>query len=164
MSYTGNENLLDRVCKIMTKLNSMVMDIGGRELSEEEYQYVYPERIVKTPLGTVKIGENQYEKLNENKRKSLTVAMKFTLQDPVVVLSFMSHDPETETDKEVWIYVKSFRFFFPKLFNDKISYVFTTVIHKENKVIAISTHKRSKEKEIRNKIESAVKILYEKNT
>jgi hypothetical protein len=144
------DNIKDKASIITEKLESTALPIGFREFSKEEYEKLFPEGIIKTPLGTVKLGAHQFEKMEEKGRKGLIAAMFCTLKDPVVIIS------EMEGDKEAWLYIKTFR----KLGALKITYVISVVVHIDGQAIAISTGKR-KVKQVINKIKMARSILYE---
>jgi len=145
------DNTNEKANLIAKKLESMVLPIGFREFSREEYEKSFPEGTIKTPLGIVKLGAHQFDKMEEKGRKGLIAAMFFTLKDPVVILS------EIVDTKEAWIYIKTFR----KLGSLKITYVISVVVHIDGQAIAISTGKR-KVKQVINKIKMARSILYQK--
>jgi hypothetical protein len=123
--------------RIKQKLVTMAVPMGKQELSRAEYNKLFPEGVVKTPLGTVKLGAHQYEKLEERGRKGLLGAMFQTLSDPIVVLT------EERTGSEAKIYLKSFK----EPGEGKIEGVISVVVDINGQAIAISTGKR-REKQI----------------
>ncbi len=83
-------------------------------------------QIVKTPIGEVKIGNNQYEKLIEKNRINDFGIIKLTLQYPTLAL---------ENSDNTLSFIKAFR-----KKNENI--IFTSIIiHKFNQNISISIHK-----------------------
>ena len=125
---------------ILQKLVSLAVPMDKYDFSKEEYKKVFPQGRIKTPLGEVEIGKNQYEKLRDRdggKRQSLIGAMRQTLSDPVIVIA------EAEGDRKAEVYIKSFR--------DEgkvdIDTVMSVVVKKDEQRIAISTYKR-KQREV----------------
>jgi hypothetical protein len=63
---------------ILERLERLAVPMDMREFSREEYNRVFPRGIVTTPIGEVKIGQNQFSKLAEKdrgKRQGLIGAM-----------------------------------------------------------------------------------------
>jgi hypothetical protein len=145
----GSENT--EVGRIGTKLEAMAVPMDKRNLSREEYQKLFPNGVVETPLGIVKLGIHQFEKLEEKGRKELLGAMFQTLSEPVVIFS------ENRQGKEAKIYLKSFR----EPDESKITGILSVVVDIEGQAVAISTGKR-RSKQIKEKIKLARSILYEK--
>jgi hypothetical protein len=149
----SNENPINtRLNLILEKFETMSVPIESTEFSIEEYRKAFPQGIVSTPIGEVKIGKNQFYKLAEKdkgNRKILIGAMKQTLFDPIVII------PEKNDNREAYIFMKSFRK------NEKLSIIVSVVVSIGNDKIAISTYKR-KRREIISKIKKAGVITYEK--
>jgi hypothetical protein len=145
------EDLGNTSTRIKQKLITMAALMDKQELSRAEYIKLFPEGAVKTPLGTVKLGTHQYEKLEERGRKELLGAMFQTLSDPIVVLA------EERPEGKAKIYIKSFK----EPGEGKIMGVISVVVDIDGQAVAISTGKR-KEKQIDEKIKLARSILYEK--
>jgi hypothetical protein len=143
----------EKVNQIIAKLKATPLTIGFREFSREEYKQSFPEGIIKTPLGIVKLGAHQFEKMEKKGRKGLVAAMFFTLNDPIFIFS------EKTDAGEARIYIRSFREL--GFESQKVIYVMSVVVDIEGQAIAISTGKR-KEKQIIQKIKLARSILYEK--
>jgi hypothetical protein len=80
------------------------MDVRG--FSREEYRRVFPQGTVKTPVGEVKIGKNQFEKMSDKdngKRRGLIGAMRQTLADPITIIQ------EENGSKTALVFIKSFK-------------------------------------------------------
>ena len=144
-------SISERVSRITAKLESMVLPIDSREFSREEYTKLFPEGTAKTPIGIVKLGFHQFEKMDKKGRKGLVAAMFWTLNDPVIILS------ERRGIEEARIYIKSFK----ELGASKITNVISVVVDIDGQAVAISTGKRKK-KQISEKLKLARSILYEK--
>jgi hypothetical protein len=129
------------------------MDI--REFSKKQYREVFPQGTVKTPIGEVKIGKNQFEKMAEKdngKRRNLIGAMRQTLADPIVII------PEEKQGRISYLFIKSFKNMED---SQKPDFIMSVVVTIKDAKIAISTYKR-KRREILSKIKRAGVITYEK--
>jgi hypothetical protein len=137
------ENATKEVLKKKLEDMSVPMDIVV--FNRENYDKLFPDGMVETPLGEVKLGDNQYEKLKERERTGLLGALKQTLTDPVVVYSSGGAE----------VYAKSFAK------NGKIKAIVSVVVEKEGQRISISTHN----KDLNNLVNAIKKgnILYEKD-
>jgi ribosomal protein L10 len=130
------------------------MDV--RSFSIKEYREVFPQGTVKTPIGEVKIGKNQFAKMAEKdngKRQGLIGAMQQTLVDPIAVVQ------EEKDGRKAYICIKSFKNTEDPRKPDLIVSVVVTI---EDTKVAISTYKR-KWREVVNKIKKADVIAYEKD-
>ncbi len=107
-------------------------------LTEDNYKALFPQGIVETPVETVKLGANQFEKLNRPDRNNLLGAMYETLVSPVVVFGKETFDGKTGDFRPIHIYGKSFYRENP----DKTRMVETVVISREGMNISISVHNK----------------------
>ncbi|MCL2174465.1 MAG: PBECR2 nuclease fold domain-containing protein [Treponema sp.] len=131
--------------QLKNKFESMAVEMEKYEFTEDNYKKLFPNGKINTPIGEVKLGEHQFDKLKAKERTELLGAIKQTLEDPITI--FASGDTE--------IYAKSF------IENQETKAVISVVIEKEGKKISISTHRRGLNNVI-NKIKEG-NILYEKN-
>ena len=148
----NSKEIYENVNRIVEKLESMAVPMNIKEFTKEEYRKVFPQGIVKTPIGDVKIGKNQFEKMAEKdngKRKGLILAMQQTLSDPIVIIQ------EEKDGRKAYLFLKSFKT------DEKTSIVVSVVVTIENRKIVISTYKRKK-REILKKIKIAGVMTYEK--
>jgi hypothetical protein len=153
MDASGTPDLQN--AEITAKLESMAVPMDIREFSRDEYNKLFPMGTVKTPIGEVKIGANQFDKLsNKDKgsRRMLIGAMRQTLSDPVAIIK------EQENGRDAHVYIKSFK----KEGGPGLDTVMTVVVDIDNKKIAISTYKRRK-REVGKKIKMAAVIVYVKD-
>ena len=143
------QNVINRITE---KLETMAVPIDEREFSIGEYRKVFPQGAVKTPIGEVKIGKNQFIKLAEKddgKRQGLIGAMYQTLSDPIAIIQ------EEEEDRKAYVFIKSFKT------DEKTSIIVSVVVTIEGQKVAISTYKRKK-REVISKIKKAGVMTYEK--
>jgi len=146
----------EAVTRIISKLDILTVQMDVREFSKKEYREVFPQGTVKTPIGEVKIGKNQFEKMAEKdngKRRGLIGAMRQTLADPVVIIQ------EEKDGRKAYLFIKSFK---NTEDSRKPDFIMSVVVTIEEAKIAISTYKR-KRREVLNKIKKAGVIAYEKD-
>jgi hypothetical protein len=137
------------VSGIREKLNSLAVPMEQAEFSREEYNRLFPEGKIKTPVGIVKLGNDQYDKLIRTNRKNLLGAMRQTLAEPIVVL------PEVQGGRKSKLFIKSFK----NMKDSEASFVMTVVVEDGQDSIAISTGPRKK-KQIERKIKETGIPLY----
>jgi len=142
--------------RVISKLDIWAVPIDVREFSKKEYREVFPQGTVRTPIGEVKIGKNQFEKMEEKdngKRRRLIGAMRQTLADPIVIVQ------EEKDGRKAYLFIKSFKNMED---SQKHDFIMSVVVTIEDTKIAISTYKR-KRREVLNKIKRAGVIAYEKD-
>jgi hypothetical protein len=61
----STENSAERASRITAKLGAMAVPMDVRVFTKEEYRRVFPQGTVQTPIGEVKIGQNQFAKMAE---------------------------------------------------------------------------------------------------
>jgi hypothetical protein len=140
--------------RLLGNLERYAVPMLAGDFSRETYQRFFPRGTVQTPIGEVKLGKNQFAKLQEKdqgKRMVLIGAMFQTLSDPVAIIK------ETEEGREAAVFIKSFT----KQDAPTVSTVLSVVVTLESQKIAISTYKR-KRREVVNKIKKADGIVFEK--
>jgi len=135
--------------RIRKKFEEMAVPMEKYDFSKENYQKLFPNGKVKTPLGEVKLGEHQYQKLEAKGRKEYLGAVFQTLSDPVVVV-------ESERNgKKVKLFSKSFKE------NEDTNIVVSVVVDINGEPVSISTHQRDMNNTLN--IVKKGSILYEKN-
>jgi hypothetical protein len=130
--------------------NSMAVPMEHLEFSQENYDKLFPNDEVETPIGKVKMGDHQFEKMRDKKRQELLAPTHQTLTDPLAVIH------EIRDGKEADIYIKSFTD------AEKLKGIESVVIDKNGIQISISTHRRDKNN-ILGKIVAGNKLIYEKS-
>ncbi|GHV94872.1 hypothetical protein AGMMS50293_11920 [Spirochaetia bacterium] len=134
---------------ILNKLKQLAVPMGKQEFSRKEYNRLFPRGAVETPIGKVKLGENQFEKLKAKKRMDLLGAMHQTLSDPVVIIA------EEKDGKRARLYIKTFL----DEGDSKTDHLMAVVAIIDDEAVVISTGKRRKG-QIENKIKMAGSPLY----
>ena len=146
---------MTNVENILEKLVSLAVPMDEREFSNEEYNRVFPRGTVVTPIGEVKIGQNQFSKMADKdggNRRGLIGAMRQTLADPVVIIR------EREEARIADVFIKSFTTGEEK----GESLIVSVVVDIKGARVAISTYKR-KRREVIGKIKKADGIVYIKD-
>ena len=145
----------ERVTRITAKLETWAVPMDVREFSRKKYREIFPQGTVKTPIGEVRIGKNQFEKMAEKdngKRRTLIGAMWQTLTDPITIIQ------EEKNGQKACVFIKSFKNTEDSL---KTDFIMSVVVSIENAKVVISTYKR-KRREVLSKIKKAGVIAYEK--
>jgi hypothetical protein len=120
------------------------------DFTRSKYDELFPQGIITTPIGDVKLGKNQFDKLREKKRENLLGAMYQTLSDPVAIIE------EEKNEKKALLYTKTF-----KEGSEKIKTVVSVVVNIDNINVAISTHRKSLRYVIQI-IKNAASVIYQK--
>ena len=124
---------------IALSLDKNVSPLVEVKLNRENWNKLFPEGIVETPIGVVKLGENQFEKLQKSNRNNLLGAMYETLSNPSIVLEKETLDEKTGEFKPVNVYGKSF---VHEYTNHKRA-VESVIIFKYGENISIGTHNKN---------------------
>ena len=139
----------EQASQIVTKLESMAVPMEARIFTREEYNRLFPEGKLNTPLGIVKLGKSQFDKLAAKGRVDLLGAVYQTLTDPIVIL------PEVRNGKDSRLYIKSFK----EKPDANRKNVMSIVVDIEGEAIVISSGKR-RNGQIAAKIKKASIPLY----
>lgn len=125
------------------------------ELNRENWSKLFPTGTLETPIGTVKLGENQFEKIQKTDRNNLLAAMYETLSNPAVILEKETLDEKTGEFRPVNVYGKSF---IREDSNHKRA-VESVIIFKDGENISISTHNKNI-KDFVKQIKTADQIIF----
>ena len=117
------------------------------DFSKANYNSLFPFGIVQTPLEKVKLGENQFEKLDAKDRKRFLLATFQTLATPDIVI-----DEEREGSHS-HNYIKSF------VFDEKTKAVQDVVVNINGENISITAHPRDINNVV-NKIKMPDQLVY----
>lgn len=117
------------------------------DFSKANYDRLFPFGIVQTPLEKVKLGENQFEKLDAKDRKRFLLATFQTLATPDLVI-----DEERE-GKHSHNYIKSF------VFDEKTKTIQDVVVNINGENVSITAHPRDINN-IVNKIKIPDQLVY----
>lgn len=152
----ANENEVVQLQKSLAlSLEKNVSPLKELELNRENWNRMFPDGTVKTPVGTVKLGENQFDKLRRNDRNNLLAAMYETLSNPALILEKETLDEKSGEFKPVNVYGKSF---IHEDSNHKRA-VESVIIFKDGENISISTHNKNI-KDFVKQIKTADQIIY----
>ena len=152
----ANENEVVQLQKALAlSLEKNVSPLKELELNRENWNKMFPDGTVKTPVGTVKLGENQFDKLRRNDRNNLLAAMYETLSNPALILEKETLDEKLGEFKPVNVYGKSF---IHEDSNHKRA-VESVIIFKDGENISISTHNKNI-KDFVKQIKTADQIIY----
>lgn len=123
--------------------------------TRKNYQKIFKDGIIETPVETVKIGPNQFVKLCPSNRNNLMLAIRRTLESPSLVMEKETFDDKTESFKPVHVYGKSFI----NGINKHTRTVESVIVFKEGDNIAISLHNKPIEDFVE-QIKTADDIIY----
>lgn len=152
----ANENEVVQLQKALAlSLEKNISPLKELELNRENWNKMFPDGTVKTPVGTVKLGENQFDKLRRNDRNNLLAAMYETLSNPALILEKETLDEKSGEFKPVNVYGKSF---IHEDSNHKRA-VESVIIFKDGENISISTHNKNI-KDFVKQIKTADQIIY----
>lgn len=133
-------------------LNKIAKPLQVIEFSRENYNKLFPEGYVNSPIEKVKLGEHQFEKLDVKERQQVLKAVFDVLKMPDIVIN-----EERETvfgdKKPSHVYAKSFEL------NGKNKAVQSIVVAIEDENVSISTHQRDINNVV-NKIKNARQLIY----
>ena len=119
-------------------LEKSTVQLQEIRLNRENWNKLFPNGIVETPIGTVKLGENQFQKLQKSDRDNLLAAMYETLSNPAIVLEKETLDEKTGEFRPVNVYGKSF----VREGSDHKKAVESVIIFKDGENISIGTHNK----------------------
>jgi hypothetical protein len=146
------ENLDFLKKRLKDKFDSLAEPMNQVEYTRENYDRLFPESKVSTPIGEVILRRDQYIKLGNKDRKNLLGAMHQTLTDPVAIIN------EDRNGYIAKIYTKSFT---NNEAINKDENIVSVVPNIKGKDISITTHPRRKNN-ILNKIKKVGDVIYEK--
>ena len=138
------------ISELLDKMKSKAEPMPDVEATEDNWK-----QTISTPIGEVKMGENQKEKLYRNKRHKQYGMLLDTLSNPHVVLEEADKIENPEHDRSSsYIFVKTFQ----KEDGTTFVHFESVTISKDGKEISISSH-LIREKQLRNKLKSD-RLLY----
>ena len=138
-----------------TVLNATAVELPELPLTQENYEKLFDRGYVESPIETLKMGENQYQKFKRSDRNNLLAAAYMTLTQPSLILEKETYDEKAEQFKPVHVYGKSF---YRKDSGNK-RVVESIVIFKEENKIIISSHNKDV-KDFVKQIKTADQIVY----
>nr|WP_255498496.1 PBECR2 nuclease fold domain-containing protein [Alloprevotella sp. Lung230] len=142
VSMVGRSLSAEEAKELVSMMEENAVPVRELELTRENWAAEFgADGVVQTPLGEVKMGEHQYEKLEQQGRRGKLGMVKPTLESPDVVIEDKSRakvGEETERGSS-YVFVKSF-------VNEegKRQYFFTSVtVHRNNQEVVISNQEKT---------------------
>ncbi len=140
---------------LLSKMEANAEEAPDLELTQENWAEEFGEDgKVETPIGKVKIGENQFAKLLKKGREAQFGMIKPTLESPDVIIEEESNGNERNSS---YLFIKTFN-----RNGDKIKYFASVTVEKDGLEVSISSHYVRK-----NKVLSSMmggNILYKKES
>ena len=137
---------------LRVSLNENAKPLESIAFTRENYNKLFPESRIKTPLENVKLGEHQFEKLDIKERQNILNAVHETLKTPDIVINEMRKTVFND-EKAANIYAKAFEI------NGKNKAIQSVVVEIENENVSISTHERDINNVV-NKIKMPEQLIY----
>ena len=125
------------------------------ELSQKNYTTLFARNSIETPVESVKLGNNQFEKLRKSDRDYLLAAAYETLAKPSIVLEKETLDEKTGDFRPIHVYGKSFY----RENSDKTRAVESVIIFRDGLNISIGTHNKEISRFVK-QIKTADDIIY----
>ena len=138
---------------LQTALEETAEELPYTPFTRENYNMLFPYSKVETPLGAVKLGAHQFEKLEQKDRQYILQAVHDTLADPSIVIKETGKDVFGE-DKISNIFAKSY--IFP---SDKVRAIQSVVVSIDGENISITSHQRDISNVV-NKIKKPDQLLF----
>ena len=142
VSMVGRSLSAEEAKELVVLMEENAAPVRELELTRENWAAEFgADGVVQTPLGEVKMGEHQYEKLEQQGRRGKLGMVKPTLESPDVVIEDKSRAKEGEETERgsSYVFVKSF-------VNEegKRQYFFTSVtVHRNNQEVVISNQEKT---------------------
>lgn len=150
-----NVNISQYQKKLLSNaLKETAEDFVSVVYSRENYNKIFGDGVIESPVETIKFGSNQFIKLSPGNRNNFMYAIRQTLEKPSIILGKETWDDNSESFKPVHLYGKSF-------INDNNSekVVESLIIFKEGNNIAVSLHPKGIDKFIE-QIKTTNDIVY----
>lgn len=137
---------------LKSALNEIAKPLEIVPFTRENYNALFPESRIQTPIEEVKLGEHQFEKLDEKERQHILKAVHEALNRPDIIIN-----EERKTVfgdiKSAHLYEKSF------VIDGKNKSVQSVVVAIEDENVSISTHQRDINNVV-NKIKMPEQLIY----
>lgn len=140
----GRSATKEEAAHLITQMEGQAEIAPQIELTPKNWMAQFGDGAVETPIGMVKMGENQYRKLAQQGRDGKLGMIKPTLKNPDVIVKDKGQIKARLNTERPWSYV------FVKAFigdNGKRKYLFTSVtVRKNNREVSISNQEKSKKR------------------
>ena len=136
-------------------LDKNVSPLTEIKLNRTNWNMLFSKGTVESPIETIKLGENQFEKLSRSDRNNLLAAMYETLSNPSIVLEKETLDEKTGDFRPVNVYGKSF----VREESNHKRIVESVIIFKDGENIPIGTHNKNIRDFVK-QIKTADQVIY----
>ena len=140
---------------VALSLDKNVSSLTEIKLNRKNWNMLFPKGIIESPIETIKLGENQFEKLSRSDRNNLLAAMYETLSNPSIVLEKETLDEKTGDFRPVNVYGKSF----VREESNHKRIVESVIIFKDGENISIGTHNKNIRDFVK-QIKTADQVIY----
>ena len=137
---------------LKSALNEVAEPISEIPFTRESYNKLFPFSRIKTPIENLKLGEHQFEKLDEKERRHILQSVHDVLCSPDIVINEERKSVFGDL-KAAHIYAKSFKI------NEKNKAVQSVVVSIEDEKVSIFTHERDINNVV-NKIKMPEQLIY----
>lgn len=137
---------------LKSALHEAAVPLKEIDFTRENYNKLFPYSKVNSPIETVKLGANQFEKLEKKERQKILQAVHDTLATPDVIINEEKEDVFGEKENS-HLYAKSY------IIDDKIHGIQSVVVSIDGENVSISTHEHDINN-IVNKIKKPDQLLY----
>lgn len=137
---------------LKSALHEVAVPLKEIDFTKENYNKLFPRSRIKTPIESVKLGANQFEKLEKKERQKILQAVHDTLATPDLIISEEKENVFGEKENS-HLYAKSY------IIDDKIHGIQPVVVSIDGENVSISTHERDINN-IVNKIKKPDQLLY----
>ncbi len=156
----NKENSVPRATKEIREsieyvLEKIAVPLTEVDYTRENYQQIFRDGIIQSPIETIKMSPNQFVRLCPPDRNNLMGAIYDTMTKPSIVIEKETFDEKSEKFKPIHVYGKSFI----NKKNNHTRAVECLIIFRDGENIAASLHNRDIEKVI-GQIKTADDIIY----
>lgn len=137
---------------LKSALHEVAVPLQEIDFTKENYNKLFPRSRIKTPIESVKLGANQFEKLEKKERQKILQAVHDTLATPDLIISEEKENVFGEKENS-HLYAKSY------IIDDKIHGIQSVAVSIDGENVSISTHERDINN-IVNKIKKPDQLLY----
>ena len=141
-SMLGRSLSAEEAKELVSMMEENAAPVRELELTRENWAAEFgADGVVQTPLGEVKMGEHQYEKLEQQGRRGKLGMVRPTLESPDVVIEDKSRakvGEETERGSS-YVFVKAFT----KEDGERTYYFTSVTVHRNNQEVVISNQEKT---------------------
>ena len=142
-SMVGRSLTAEEAKELVSMMEENAAPVRELELTRENWAAEFgADGVVQTPLGEVKMGEHQYEKLEQQGRRGKLGMVKPTLESPDVVIEDKSRAKEGEVTERgsSYVFVKAFT----KEDGERTYYFTSVTVSRDGKEVVVSNQEKRK--------------------